>query len=394
MLPPSSSLPAWPRLRNLEEKDIFSLLRGLSDIYCPLAFQFDADASKLFHITSSEPVDSGYASGVEEDEVCEDDAIVEIDGLRNDPFERNFSERWLTSFLARAESLTCLEADDTYERAVDQASCILEALHTRAAQRDETSEDDLTYTRDFSFPLALPSICSSEPKEIQVQLNDGLAGTDSQDPHDVGLQSWGASIAISALLCETPARFGLTKNPSGRSKYSRIVELGAGTGLVGIVLAQLLPLLGMDDSTVISTDYHEAVLANLRSNISRNFLNPDDSQLKILSLDWSKPPSHMQADMLIGTDVVYGPEHAVLLRDCAARLLSPEGVFWLVATVRQNGGFKDLIESVEAAFEADNTPQDDTGKRLCILSVENLDKPRGVGRGDESGYRIYRIGWA
>ncbi len=36
----------------------------------------------------------------------------------------------------------------------------------------------------------------------------------------------------------------------------------------------------------------------------------------------------------------------------------------------------------------------DGGRELTILGEEWLEKRRGVGRGDESGYRLFRIGWA
>jgi hypothetical protein len=394
VLPPSSSLPAWPKLSNYDERAIFSLLQGLSDIYCPLAFQLNPDTSKHCQTTSSQLVDSGYASGIEDDEIREDTPVWDIDELRNDAFERNVSERWLTTFMARADSLPCLDSDDKCQRALDQASQIIEAIHSRAAQPDAVSyEEEQIYTRDFSFQLSRHSMDQEEPRSVKVQLNDGLAGKNSDDPDDVGLQSWGASIVMSALLCELPARFGLTKDVLGHSPNPQIIELGAGTGLISIVLAQMLPLVGITHPKIFATDYHQVVLANLRSNIARNFPNTDSLPIETSFLDWAEPPSDLKADMLIATDVVYAWEHAVKLRKCAAALLKPEAIFWLVATVRPNGGFEGLIRTVEAAFSFEDAPRDDQGRRLCIVRSEHLDKVQGVGRGDESGYKVFQIGW-
>jgi hypothetical protein len=43
---------------------------------------------------------------------------------------------------------------------------------------------------------------------------------------------------------------------------------------------------------------------------------------------------------------------------------------------------------------ADLCPRDTGGRSFKILQKESVDKRRGIGRGDESGYNLYRIGWA
>ncbi|KAH7324497.1 methyltransferase [Stachybotrys elegans] len=394
VLPPSSSLPPLARLTSLSYVDLVAALQSLSAIYCPLAFELDADVPKPLSKVLAQSADSGYASGVEEDQ--EEDQqlgnLQDIACLRHDAFERNLSERWLTGFLARAEGLPCLDSDDKLQRALDKASCVLESFYATTAPEDD-DDDEQTYTRKFSFPLALPD--GGEPSPVEVELNDGLAGKNSQDPDDVGLQSWGAAIVVSGLMCETPARFGLTEASLG--SRPRIVELGAGTGLISLVLAKMLPQLGMPEAKIIATDYHPAVLANLRANILTNFPAATCTPIEDSFLDWSAPaleaPLDVPADMLVATDVVYAREHAVWLRDCAARMLKPNGVFWLVATVRQNGRFEGISETVEAAFAADDGVQDASGRKLRILQAEALEKRQNIGRGDESGYKMFRIGW-
>ena len=91
--------------------------------------------------------------------------------------------------------------------------------------------------------------------------------------------------------------------------------------------------------------------------------------------------------------MVYEAEHAVWLRDCAAKLLAPAGIFWLVATVRTSGRFVGIMDSVEAAFAAEACPKADDGRVLTIFEVERLERCKGIGRGDESGYKLFRIGW-
>lgn len=500
-LPPTSSLPPLRSLDEVTEAQLFLALDGLYALYCPplppsFAFQSSSASSCSGHRTnksaapaapsssgSSTPVvaDSGYASGNEDGDGDEggDEGGTQTkpdgsgsgsssDGvtaslLRADPFECAFAERWLTGFIARAEEVTgCFSSDDARERALEQAMCVLSSLFASsgtAAEPEGGPEESTRIAREFSFELSVPEVplptsattTTTTTTAVTVRLNDGLAGARDDDHTDVGLQSWGASIVFSQLVCASPAQFGLVAKPPTTTTTNketpprhglRIIELGAGTGLVSLVLATALPRLGAKSATVIATDYHPAVLANLRANIAANFPSASGEEehkpkdrggsspaavvtLDACQLDWSAPPSPsappssiidaaIPADVLVATDVVYAPEHAAWLRACASRLLAPEGVFWLVATVRPNGKFEGISDTVRAAFSSTTTTTtaaaplpaagagdgDDgsnsrrNGRVLTILGEEWLEKRKGVGRGDESGYRLFRIGWA
>ncbi|KAL1627318.1 hypothetical protein SLS54_002242 [Diplodia seriata] len=421
-LPPSSSLPPVRSLHALTEEKISSALRNLHSIYCPLrlprAFKPHVEPKALLSLPPT-PADSGYASH-NEDEDEDEDAEDALASLRADDFERNFAVRWLTAFIARSEELDSI-SEDTRMHLVDEAAFVLASFNDDVKADDDVDDG---ITRNFVFPLApLPA---PAPSEIEVRLNDApLSGTDHTD---VGLQSWGASIVLSDMMCSSPARFGLVPSQLGPSPT--IVELGAGTGLVSLTLAKLLPHLfaGQPIPAVVATDYHPAVLENLKANIATNFLSASSSSSSSLSssssfssqqdndddpapvqtclLDWSDPsPALSQAPlndapsnrMLIAADVIYAPEHAVWLRDCAGRMLAPDGVFWLIATARpKSNRFAPLVDTVEAAFDdSEACPRTEGGRlRLGIVGVERLEKRSGVGRGDEGYYKLYRIGWA
>ncbi|RYP86133.1 hypothetical protein DL769_000811 [Monosporascus sp. CRB-8-3] len=477
LLPPSSSLPALRSLDRVTEEELTAALGNLYALYCPLppSFAFHQSsgperggrkspcgASAATTTGTSTPivVDSGYVSGNEDEDGDRDygDAChiggAATDSLRADPFERGFAERWLTGFIARSEELTCFGTEEARDRAVERASCVLLSFFASTAAEERHAEETAQIVREFSFELILspafdaasimaaaaaaaattsPAAVSDEgakgnadapttAADIKVRLNDGLAGASNDDHTDVGLQSWGASIVFSELLCAAPERFlghilptrhtaetdeAAVLPGSNPKSNPRIVELGAGTGLVSLVLAAALPRLGVPRPSVIATDYHPAVLANLRANITANFptscsssLHPAALVIDVCALDWSAPSpgpplDEAPADVLVATDVVYAPEHAAWLRDCAARLLAPTGVFWLVATVRPNGKFAGISDTVRAAFAAvEEKDRPVGGHRLVILDEEWIEKRRGVGRGDESGYRLFRIGWA
>jgi hypothetical protein len=384
-LPPSSTLPPIRSLQSASEDQIFAALRNLQALYCPvrLPTTIAQPTSKREHtsITSPpEPADSGYASQDEgeddENQVTPEEVTA---ALRADPFERTFTTQWLNSLLARSEEMDV--DDDVREKLVDDAGFILSSLF----ETDNDEEEALT--RDFSF-------LTSTGDSVEVTLND--APLSSTDHTAVGLQSWGASIVLSSMMCADVERFGLTQE--GLAGRRTIIELGTGTGLVSLAVAKLLPTIGVVPARITATDYHPAVLENCNANIATNFPSSsnDTPPVETAILDWAQPPAHMKsaADLLIASDVVYAPEHAAWLRDCAAHLLTQNGAFWLMVTVRKTGKFEGIPDTVEAAFKPELCPKSDKGLTFKILEREFVEKRRGIGRGDESGYNLYRIGWA
>ncbi|KAI0593113.1 putative methyltransferase-domain-containing protein [Biscogniauxia sp. FL1348] len=405
-LPPTSSLPPLRSLDTLAADRILEALSNLYTLYCPLppslAFQQQSlQPGALKEAPATEVVDSGYTSGNEDGDVSQkqDEDEETLAELRDDTYERAFAERWLTGFIGRAEELTCFESEEALQRAIDKASCVLASFFTGTEDEDDEA---IQITRDFQFALTPgQELDRSERVLIDVRLNDGLAGRDNADHTDVGLQSWSAAIVFSELICASPSRFGLTKQALGPA--SRIVELGAGTGLVGIVLGKMLSHLDATGSTVIATDFHPTVLENLRANIATNFPCPSPSSalltpVQAAPLDWSVPDLSGllcdPADILVATDVIYDPAHAAWLRDCAARMLAPHGTFWMLVTVRETGKFEGITDTVRRAFTGRDGMHDGAGRVLAILGEEILEREVCVGRAGEREYRLFRIGWA
>ena len=381
-LPPSSSLPHIRNLASTSEEQITTALRALQELYCPLRLPKSISSLSLKKsltplVSTPSLVDSGYASRDEEQDEHEVAAAEEaIASICADPFERAFATRWLTSLISRIYEMGFDE--QATDRIVDDAAFILSCF--------ADSSKDEALTRDFAFSMASSAV-------VSISLNDApLSGVDHTD---VGLQSWGASIVLSSMMCATPDSFFLT--PQALSNTPKVLELGAGTGLVSLMLAKLLPELAIAGADITATDYHPAVLKNCKANIVTNFGASDGGRasLNTMLLDWSRPPPHLNStvDLLVASDVVYAPEHAAWLRDCAAHLLKPDGIFWLMVTVRQSGKFEGIPNTAEAAFDPEVCPRSDKGKTFRILETRQVEKRRGIGRGDESGYVLYKIGW-
>ncbi|PIL31260.1 hypothetical protein GSI_05958 [Ganoderma sinense ZZ0214-1] len=388
---PTSSLPPLRSLPMSTLSQITAAIDNLHALYRPTALaalpQPKALPKHLVHDTSVP--DSGYASAEgedEEDDECEDEEdTFDIDVLRSDSFEREFTIRWLTGFTARSDSWVyppgCSE-DESDARAVlvDAAASLLGSF--------SGEDEEEAVTRTFTFPTTFGS---SGVGAVHVELNDAALLTD--DHTSVGLQSWGSAIRLAERMCLDPSAFSLA---SGQ----RILELGAGTGLLSIAAAKLLAHPSSIGAQVLATDYHPHVLDNLRDNVSTNFpssTSSPHSSVEVLPLDWQNPvfegPLAEKFDRILAADVVYHPDHARWIKACAEHLLTTDGLFWLIIPLRSTGRHEGMSDTVDAIFPHGPSGKNDV-QELVILGMEELRKQDGVGRVDEGGYKLYKIGWA
>ncbi|ODV74543.1 S-adenosylmethionine-dependent methyltransferase CYBJADRAFT_177236 [Cyberlindnera jadinii NRRL Y-1542] len=138
--------------------------------------------------------------------------------------------------------------------------------------------------------------------ETPILLNEPALTSDS-----LGLKTWGSSLVLSELLAKTH---------EGLDIHGEILELGAGTGLVGITLSKL----GYE---VVLTDLPE-ILDNLRKNVE---LNSVDSECHVL--DWTDPSSFVEIKgpdvkytTVVVADPIYSPEHPQWVVNMVDRFLS------------------------------------------------------------------------
>ncbi|KAJ8469900.1 hypothetical protein ONZ45_g16738 [Pleurotus djamor] len=421
---PSTSLPPLAKLSQTDSSTVARALQNLRNLYWPtsksipqaLTSKSQVRKKRLPPITRirNEDVvpDSGYASAEGEEDEDEheegsdkpnsrlsrtntsDDVDTDdvIDILRADTLERAFAIKWTTGFVCRSSAWSIIPgSDDTDADArselVDIASQILSAF----SGTEPEDEEEAAITRTFSFALAHPASTT-----LDVRLND--AALLSEDHTSVGLQSWGSAIILAERICQSPCHFGL--GPPGDTN-ARVLELGAGTGLLSIVAAKLLS----NSSTVIATDYHPDVLANLSLNVQTNFPSAS-SPISVHKLDWENPeyqdPFDKPFNVILAADVVYNRHHAQWIHDCVERLLvkpsagEEGGAFWLLIPVRPVGRHEGLNLTVDAVFPSAALVSESKVNRwtLAIISKEEIQRrSNGVGRADETGYRLFKIGW-
>ncbi|KAG6812279.1 hypothetical protein H0H92_003588 [Tricholoma furcatifolium] len=447
---PTVFLPALARLSSQSTQSVSEALTKLRALYWPPPLPTHLTLPKRtlitrIHDADSIVPDSGYASAEEDEDedggtITHNDERLEI--LRADSLEREFSVRWTTGFIARSDGWIYAVGDDEVEQArrealLDEATEILalfvgdEAVKDGDDNSDEDGDEDEgpTMVRHFTFPTP------GAPVPIEVQLHDAQMLED--DHTSVGLQSWGSCIRFGRRICAAPTEFSLPPAPTPAARKDehelkpfRVLELGAGTGLLSILAAKLLELdVAREDAqpTIIATDFHPDVLANLAVNVAANIppsssspsASPSASSsslrqipIQVHALDWESPtttaPFDEPFDLILAADVIYHPDHARWIRGCVEKLLrrpsaSPNsnrdpdsksttdtgGVFWMFNAVRQVGRHEGLAESVGLAFdEAVPEPEpelDGMGMALRILEMEETGREEGIGRADESG---------
>ncbi|KAF9650468.1 S-adenosyl-L-methionine-dependent methyltransferase [Thelephora ganbajun] len=404
----TSFLPPLRQLSFHTPHSIQQALAGLRSLYFPpvppklVLHKRHAVAARIHDISVP---DSGYASAEgedgEEDEVEEEVSQklighedIKINVLRSDPFEREHAVKWLIGLIARsdtwiAEALQEEGYGDTFEersRVVDDAASLLSSFAGDA-------EPEPALTRDFSFPR------SSGGSPIYIQSNDGALLT--TDHTSVGLQSWASSIILAERICWVPSSFHF--NSLNRPGV-RILELGAGTGLLSIVASKFLPA-----AEIIATDYHPDVLANLRLNVTANVSGKNQSPISVHALDWSNPPtedpfSEESFDMILAADVIYHPDHARWIKSCVQRYLrrnrhsdSHRPMFWLIIPLRSTGRHEGMDAAVEHVFptldSTTNSSLDSENGELVILHKEEIARRSGVGRADEGSYVLFQVCW-
>ncbi|XP_041374642.1 protein N-lysine methyltransferase METTL21A-like [Gigantopelta aegis] len=135
---------------------------------------------------------------------------------------------------------------------------------------------------------------------------------------DIGVAAvvWDAAVVLCEYLEENP---GLVDGKT-------VLELGAGTGLAGIVAA----LLGGD---VIVTERKEA-LENLKNIVTENV--PSDTSIRAEVLDWTQELSNFKEhyDIILGADIIYIEETFSHLKRTLLHVCSEKTILLLSCKIR------------------------------------------------------------
>ncbi|XP_054627194.1 protein-lysine methyltransferase METTL21C-like [Dunckerocampus dactyliophorus] len=161
--------------------------------------------------------------------------------------------------------------------------------------REDFSGDvhEAKHSQPDRTPAWVPSINSSFGKDVYHYTGQDIVIHESID--SFGAVMWPAALALCSFLDNNRHRVDL--------QGKKVLELGAGTGLVSIVAS----LLG---AAVTATDLPE-VLSNLRSNVMRNTTGRCRFTPTVVALPWGGdmehtfPTSTHRFDYVLAADVVY-----------------------------------------------------------------------------------------
>lgn len=426
---------------------------GSVDLIPGLGLEMDGLSLKEPIAESAEEASDYEEDDHRDDNDHHDDASHPEDKPYNDPFEREWAEKWLNGVVRRAQ--TFLEdCDHAGPQAGDYEAVLREATAVLAMMAG-TSAPAGGLTRHLVFPLApelgpalramrpaiMPSITGRSPEtttflaKLATSPSSPLTGTgmhhlarreashqstDSSNGrrrpclpvllHDatmsdhisVGVQTWGSAILLGREMALRPTDFGLFPRPGEKLPHgggTRVLELGAGTGLLSILCRKLLDLHAADKALhspaqngtvqngtttpstadaglVVATDFHPDVLANLQVCVDLNAPPHLPGQeagpgIEIAKLDWTTFPAYMESgrtegqedlepwldtpfDLVLVSDCVYDPTHAQLIRDVAGWVLRlPDGedqggTMHLLSPIRPT--FTPELESIDVAF--------------------------------------------
>lgn len=454
VLPPTARLPPIKTLNDVPLGLLHEAIQYLQIVYNPeihTSRRINNNNNNNNHGSSPAPkmTPTKGRRPIHDAELMNDKAVMEspeLESIRVDAFEHEqaYAVRWLTALVAQK---TTLHDDDENDYVYD---------HDHHGQNSAANIESLVQSA-----AALLAICAGAASAgtrtrtyvfygVRVRLTDLALRND--DFGSVGAQTWGSACVLAEMIAEAPARFGLygggtcggthrNDNPSvfchggadgggGQRRGEgaaaiRVLELGAGTGLVSLTIAKILETTGICGSRcraeIVASDFYPPALENLRLTIQRNFAStkrghdhsdsagPSGHDLSISAhfLNWEEEataaaadparalesPFDVPFDEVFGADIVYELEHAAWINACLRQFLGLMGRFHLVIPLRE--GFARESATIERVFPRveDMYRVMEAGPTLCITQREDITCEGPDGKG-EVEYVHYTIQWA
>jgi len=161
----------------------------------------------------------------------------------------------------------------------------------------------------------------------------------------LGMTVWDASIVLSKYIVNekifTPGFF----------KDKRIIEIGAGTGLISIVCSYL-------GGKVTATDMNSAPVLNLlKSNLEQN--NAENVEIKVLK--WGETPSNITVpyDIVLAADVIFKESLVPPLIETMKYVSDKNSILFMCAEIHNRKANNLFLELAANYFEITVIPQED-----------------------------------
>ncbi|KAM6214865.1 EEF1A lysine methyltransferase 3 isoform 1-T1 [Rhynchocyon petersi] len=150
-------------------------------------------------------------------------------------------------------------------------------------------------------------------------------------------QNFGCSLGVAARVWDSAlslCNYFESHNVDFRGK--KVIELGAGTGIVGILAA-------LQGGNVTITDLPlalEQIQGNVRANV------PAGSQAEVRALSWGIDQHVFPGDydLVLGADIVYLEPTFPLLLGTLHHLCGPQGTIYLASQMREEHGTESFFQ--------------------------------------------------
>ncbi|KAK4052823.1 hypothetical protein OIV83_002110 [Microbotryomycetes sp. JL201] len=238
--------------------------------------------------------------------------IPDMGSGANDNYEKSVATNWLERALSLASKIVGEDEDPYWETVLDKAS----NLFSRMTGDPHGVEGSIT---TYVTPLKpdLPLKRQQRPFNLRITLRHS-----QQISTFTGHRTWQSAPLLASRVAESPFDFVTLESDC------KLLEIGSGTGLVGLTVASLICLLGIP-AEIHLTDYDEQVLKLLKSSLdSSSNVGSLRNVARVLPLDWNECspgsiPANLSAeyDVIFGADVMYEPEHVKLVSAVVSTLL-------------------------------------------------------------------------
>ncbi|XP_062886982.1 EEF1A lysine methyltransferase 3-like [Mobula hypostoma] len=183
-----------------------------------------------------------------------------------------------------------------------------------------------------------------------------------------------ANLGFSAYVWEAGValcRFFEKQNASFTAK--RVIELGSGTGIVGI----LATLLGGE---VTVTD-KPSILKQIENNVSINIPSACRHRVKVRALTWGEDHTSFPSDydFILGSDIVYSSVSYPALMDTLRHLASHRATIYLSSELRKRNGSSSFHKQLLPQYFNCQVVDRIDDKNIIVYKMSKISTDPGVG---------------
>ena len=186
--------------------------------------------------------------------------------------------------------------------------------------------------------------------ELVTNIDELLIKVEDEDDIPFWAELWPAAVGLSSIINQEDFT------------EQKVLELGAGLGLPGIVAA-------LNGAQLTQTDFASEALTRAKRNAGLNKVGQIDYQL----LDWRNPVNLGKFDFVIGSDILYEPNLYPDLVKVMNLHLKDNGVIIISDPGREVAkGFLQIIHELGWTWQADGQEvnQDNTKKKIDIYIIK------------------------